>query len=184
MENTGTLTTAARNKMALMNGLILGVIHVVISTAVNMTVDNAIMFNVLKMVAYINYMVILFILARNIRKANGGYIEFREVFGASFVMLLVAGTITYLYSYLYMFMIIPDFADRIKNASIKLLESNTKLSDEIIDEKIREIEKQMKEANELGIGKLLLNYLSTLLMDCVFGLIVCAIVKKPRPLFD
>lgn len=177
------MAVADRNKMALMYGALLGAIHVVVSTGANMTVDNMIIFNSSKFVAYLAYMIILAFLAVKIRKANGGYIEFREMFGAIFVMLLVAGLITYVYNYVYTTIIIPDFTERLTNASLKLLE-DSKLADDVVEEKVQQLKEQMKSAQNMGFSRQMLNFLSTIVVDCLFGLIVCAIVKKPKPLFD
>lgn len=177
------MAVADRNKMALTYGALLGVIHVVVSTGANMAVDNMVIFNSAKFVAYLLYMVILAFLALRIRKANGGYIEFRDMFGAIFVMLLVAGLITYIYNYVYTTIIIPDFTERLTNASLKLLE-DSKLADDVVEEKVQQLKEQMKSAQNMGLSRQVLNFLSTIVVDCLFGLIVCAIVKKPKPLFD
>jgi len=177
------MAVADRNKMALMYGALLGAIHVVVSTGANMAVDNMIIFNSAKFAAYLIYMGILAFLALKIRKANGGYIEFRDLFGAIFVMLLVGGFIAYVYNYLYTTIIIPDFTERLTNASLKLLE-DSKLADDVVEEKVQQLKEQMKAAKEMGFSRQVLNFLSTIVVDCLFGLIVCAIVKKPKPLFD
>lgn len=177
------MAVANRNKMALMYGALLGMIHVVVSTGTNMTVDNALVLNLSKAVAYLMYMVILGFLAIRIRKANGGYIEFREVFGAVFVMLLVAGLITYVYTYLYTTIIVPDFTERYKNASIRMLESRNMTDDEM-ESSVKALEAQLAPVKDNVVARQLLNFLSTIVLDCLFGLIVCAIVKKPKPLFD
>ena len=177
------MAVADRNKMALMYGALLGVIHVVVSTGANMAVDNMIILNSAKFAAYLVYMGILAFLASKIRKANGGYIEFRDLFGAIFVMLLVAGLITYIYNYVYTTIIIPDFTERLTNASLKLLE-DSKLADDVVEEKVQQLKEQMKSAQDMGFSRQVLNFLSTIVVDCLFGLIVCAIVKKPKPLFD
>jgi hypothetical protein len=184
MEITAPLTTAARNKMALINGLILGLIYIIISTGVNLSVNNMIMYYALKTVSYIVYMILLGLFAKNIRKANGGYIEFREVFGAVFVMLLIAGSMIYLYYYLYMFVIDPEFMDKMKAATLQFMESSPNVSDDKLNETAETFDKQIAESKSLNIGKSLLSFLGIIVLDCLFGLIVCAIVKKPKPLFE
>ncbi len=182
MENTATLTTAARNKMAMMNGLLLGVIYVVLTTGVNLAVNNMMMYYLLKTLGYVAYIVLAGIFAKNIRKANGGYIEFREVFGAIFIMLLVAGTITYLYNHLYMYVIDPEFMNKIKASSLRMMEKAPNVTDEMLDDAAAKFDKQIADAK--NIGKNFLYFLGGIMMDCLFGLIACAIVKKPRPIFE
>ncbi len=147
-----------------------------------MMVTNMMMYSMVKGVAIILYFIALFVFARMIRKANGGYIEFREIFGAVFVMLLVAGFMTYLYNYLYMYAIDPDFMGKMKASTLNQLEKMPGITDEQLDEQAKRFDKQIEESK--NIGKSLLYFLGMLMFESLFGLIICAIVKKPRPMFE
>jgi len=186
MENITTtegLSTGARNKMALMYGAILGLIYVIMCTVSNMMINNMITFYVVKVVSYIIYMVLVGIFARMIRKANGGYIEFREVFGAAFIMLAVAGVMTFIYNYVYMYVIDPDFMNKMKDATLRMME-NMKAPDESLDKTAQSFDKQIAEAKKFKPLQTILSLLGSIVLDCLFGLIPCAIVKKPRPIFE
>jgi hypothetical protein len=177
------MSTAARNKMALTYGLILGLVYMVITTGVNMSVNGMIIYFGLKTLAYVLYMVILGLFAGRIRKANGGYIELREVFGAVFIMLFVAGAIIFIYNYIYMYYIDADFLNKIKASTLAFLEKSN-APDDKLDESMANFDKQIAEAKAVNIGKSLLNFLEGLVLDCLFGLVVSLIIKKPRPMFD
>jgi len=180
MEN---ITSAQKNKMALTYGSIAGIIYIVLATVSNAMVANFVAFTTLKVVTYILFLVSLGVLAARIRKANGGYIEFREVFGAIFVMVLVASFMYYLYSYLYIEVIDKEFVVKIKTSTISFMEKlNT--PDDKIEEAVRKMDQQMAEAKKFNIGTFILSFFQGLIMDCLFGLLVALIVKKQKPVFS
>ena len=109
MEN---ITTAERNKMAATYGLLLGIIYVIMTTGVNMMVGNFIGFYAMKFIVFVLYFVLLGVFAARIRKANGGYIEFKEIFGTVIVMILIAALINYLYNFIFLKYIDPAFMDK------------------------------------------------------------------------
>ena len=180
MEN---ITAAERNKMALMYGLITGIIYLVITTAVNILVGSMITFYAAKFVGFVLYFVIIGIFAARIRKANGGYIEFRELFGAIFIMLLIAGLMSYLYNYLYIEVIDPQFMNKIRTATVHFME-NMKTPEDKIDDALRKFDEKVAESKTFHFGAALLTFLEALVVDCLFGLIVCLIVKKSKPVFN
>jgi len=179
MEN---ITKAEKNKMALTQGLILGLIYIVLSTSTNLVVGNFIAFYAVKLVGYILYFVLLGILATRIRKANGGYIEFREIFGAIFIMLLVAGTMSYLYNFLYVYVIDPQYMMKIKTSTITFME-HMKMKDDQIEMTSKNFDEQLELAKKFNFGNNVMTFMQAILVDCIFGLIVSAIVKKNKPVF-
>lgn len=180
MEN---ITSAQKNKMAMTYGLLIGIIYIVITSAVNLTVSNMINFYLTKFVGYVAYFIIIGYYATRIKKANGGYIEFREVFGAVFIMIIIAGFMSYLYNYLYMYVIDPHYMEKIKTAVVHFMEK-MKAPDEKIDETVRKFDSQMEEAKHFSFKNNILAIVGFIIMDSLFGLIVSAIVKKSRPLFN
>jgi hypothetical protein len=166
--------------MAVNYGLLTGLIYLVITSAANLTVANMIMFYVVKLIGYILYFVIIGIFAARIRKANGGYIEFKEIFGAVFIMILIVATISYAYSFLYMFVIDPHFMEKIKAASLNFME-NVKAPEAKIDETAKKFDTQMEESKHFSFKTNVLTLFGAYLLDSLFGLIVCAIVKRSRP---
>ncbi len=177
--NAATLTTAQRNKMAMTYGLILGLIYIVIISLTNMAATALFLYTLLRGTGYLLYVVILGFMLARIRKANGGYIELREVFGPAFIILLIAGGLSYIWQYVYIYLVDPGFTDKVLNATVESLEK-AKMSDEKIDEMVAEIEK----SKTFNLGKTILGFFTSVLMDCLFGLVVSLIIKKQRPIFE
>jgi Protein of unknown function (DUF4199) len=179
MEN---ITVQQRNKMAATYGLLTGIIYIVITSGVNVLTDNFLVFYLMKFVGYMAYFVIIGVFASKIRKANGGFMEFREVFGAVFIMILIAATISFLYTYLYMFVIDPHFMEKIKASTGRFM-IKMNVPQEKMDESMRKFDQQMEESKHFNLKNNILSLLGAYLVDSLFGLLVSVIVKKSRPVF-
>lgn len=185
MDNAASapLATGARNKMAATYGAILGVVYVVFTTVAYMMVANMITFYVITALSFVVSLVLVGIFVKAIRKANGGYLEFREAFGSAFVMILVAMLISHIYNLLYMHVIDPDVVVKMKDSTLRMME-NMKSPDEALDQTAAGFDKQIEKAKNIEFGSAVLQYLGSVLVSSLFAIIPCAIVKKPRPIFD
>ncbi len=174
------LSTADRNKLALKYGLILAAISIVLSTIASMTVNvSAVYYGIFTIVNFVLFVIVLGLLAKSVRKANGGYIEFKEMFGAVFVILLVASVLGYIYHYIYTSYIDPDFNQKIIDATKEQMSKFAAGSDEL-EEALDKIDSEEVKAPKFSI----LEMLQSLLFNSLFGLIVAAIVKKAKPVFE
>jgi len=185
MDNAASapLTTGARNKMAATYGAILGVVYVVFTTVAYMMIANMITFYIITALSFIVALVLIGFFLKSIRKANGGYLEFKEAFGAAFVMVLVSMFISHIYNLLYMHVIDPDVMVRMKESTLRMME-NMKSPDEALDQTAERFDQQIEKAKKIEIGSGVLQYLGSVLVACLFAIIPCAIVKKARPIFD
>lgn len=169
MEN---ITTAEKNKMAALYGLILGMIYLAIYTACNIFVGKFLAFYVAKFVGYVLFFIIMGFLATRIKKANGGYIEFREIFGAIFIMILISEFIYMVYNFIYYKYIDPQFMESFKIPDDKLEDAN------------KSMDKAMAEVKTFNLLNNIKSYLSIIIMDSLFGLLVCLAVRKSRPVLE
>ncbi len=179
MEN---ITALEKNKLAAKYGFVVGVIYIVITSAVNLAIANMIYFYLCKTIGYVCLFVIVGYFASQIKKSNGGYIEFKEIFGAIFIMLIISGFMSYVYNYLYMFVIDPHFMEKIKTATINFMEKS-QVPSEKIEDTISKFDKQIEESKHFNLTRNLLTLSGAFIVDSLFGLFVAAIVKKSRPLF-
>ena len=181
--NNEPLSVKARNKIAATYGLMLGIVFVILTTVSYMLMSNMMMFYVTSVFSLIIATVLIGIFVKMVRKANGGYLEFREAFGAAFVMLLVACLISYLYNILYIHVIDPDMMMKMKESSLRMMEGMN-VPDEALDKAAADFDKRIEDSKNFNIGSALMGYFGPVLLYGIFALIPCAIVKKPRPVFD
>lgn len=180
MEN---ITTAEKNKMAALYGLILGIIYLVLYSACNILVGKFIAFYLAKFVGYVLFFIIMGVFATRIKKSNGGYIEFREIFGAIFIMILISELIYVVYNFIYYKYIDPQFMDKMKVAYMTFME-NFKIPDDKLEDANKSMDKAMAEVKTFNLLNNLKSYLSIIIMDSLFGMLVCLAVRKSRPVLD
>jgi len=168
------------NKQAFLYGVIVGVIYIVLLTVENMFVSNMFGFYAIKIVGFLLYLTAIGLFAGQIRKSLGGYIDFKTVFGAIFIMILVSEVFYFVYNYIYLLYIDPNFMEKIKESTLGWMEKN-KVPQESLDTTSAKFDQQIEEAKHFSIGKNLLNFFSFVVLDSLFGLIVAAIVKKNKP---
>ena len=179
MEN---MTIAIRNKMALKYGLIIGIIYLLLFTGINVLVGNYVMYLGMRCVGYILYMVLIGVFATQIKNANGGFMEFKEVFSVAFIMVLVAGIIYYIYTCVYFLYIDPHFMDKMKASTLVFMEK-VGAPDDAIEKSMKKFDEEIASSKTLNIGNTLLYFLGFVIMDSLFAMVVCLIVKKTKPMF-
>lgn len=180
MEN---ISIKERNKTAMIYGALVGFINIIIFSAVNLFVGNFIMYYVLLFTGFLAYMVLVGIFAGRIRKANGGFISFKDIFGAIFIMMLISSFIYFIYSFIYFKFIDPEFIDKMKNGTLTWMEK-MKVSEDQLEKTIKKFDDQAAESKNFSFGKNVIGFLSNVVLNSLFGLIVAAIVKKNKPVFQ
>ena len=175
-----SLSTAQKNKTAAINGIILGIIYLIFTSIANAMVSNLIVFYAAKFIAYVLFFVIIGIMVTRIKKANGGYIEFKDVFGKIFVIILVSEIIYYIYMFIFYKYIDPAFMDKVKVSTVHFMEQ-MKMTDDKIEQATAGLDKTIADSKKFNLGNNILSFFGTLVVDSLFGLIVAAIVKKPKP---
>lgn len=171
-----------RNKIALRFGLFLGLFYVPLALVANTFVASYFIHYAARFLVYVFYMILVGVFAARIRKANGGYIEFSELFGATFVMLLVGGIIAFVYNYVYIAYIDPDFSMKMKEATLSMMERQN-LPEEQLDKVSTTFDEQIAKSKKFNFGDNIFALLGSIILDTLIGLIPVAILKKPRPLF-
>ena len=173
------LTVQERNKTAALYGIITGVFYIMIATIYFSQVSNMVAASAVKIAGYVLFLAITALLAARIRKANGGYIEFKEIYGAIFVMLLVSGTMYFLYNYIYIEFIDKQYVYKVRAAMVAFNEKRGS-SGEQITKSLHDFDKQVEESKHFNFKNNVFAYLMNLCVDSLFGLIIALIIKRKR----
>ncbi len=171
-----------RNILAAKYGLLTGLIFIVITSAITITVSKFLLFMGLGLLAFILYFFIIGIFAKRIRKATGGYFDFKEAFGVIFIMISISVTMAYIYDSLYMFVIDPGYIDKIKNSTLTFLEGFNP-PQATYDKVVKQMEDSTADARKFAPGQSVLMLLRSIITHTIVGLLVCLIVKKKKPDF-
>ncbi len=176
-------TSAARSKMAAVYGLILGIFYMVIATLAFSQVGSVVLFYGIKIGGYVLFLVFLGILAARLKKENGGYISFKEIYGAIFIMVLIAGIMYFIYNFVYMQYIDKQYVFKLKTAMLSWMEKfNT--PEESLNKTSQAFDKQIEESKKFNLTNNLLGICSNLLWDSLVGLLIALIVRKEKPEFE
>jgi Protein of unknown function (DUF4199) len=180
MEN---MTIQVRNKMCVKYGLIIGLVYMVLFSVSNLVMSQMMTYYAVKLVVYVIFFVMIGVFLTQVKKADGGYLEFKDAFGAAFVMILVAEVIYFIYSYVYFQYIDPHYLEKMKVSVITYME-NKQTPDKVIETTIQNFDTQIADSKHFNLGKTLMGFFGFLIMDSLFAMIVCLIVKKQRPMFE
>ncbi len=111
------------------------------------------------------------------RRAQGGFITFREAFRPVFITLLISVVIGIVFSTVYVRYIDPSAPDRVKDATVTAMASMN-VPQEKLDEMTEKMDREMNAGN--SPGRLALQFAQSLVVASLFGLIPAAIVQKKR----
>ena len=72
--------------------------------------------------------------------------------------------------------------DKMKGSVLTFME-NMKTPDYKIEKAMKDFDKRIEESKKFNIGSSLQSFFGFLVMDSLFGMVVCLIVKKSKPVF-
>ncbi len=147
--------SGTRNQSAVKYGILVGIIYIILLSLSYKMVDNQ---NYFKIMSYSTYIIVFFaigIFTFLINKANGGILQFRELFGVVFIMILISVFMSYSYSYIYMFFIDTHFLDKLPSAN-----------------------KGTPGNYEFNLGNFIFGYFQYVIMHCLFGVIVSFLLNR------
>jgi len=165
-------------------GLILGIINVVISASI-LLVDYTLIASTLVGLLSIAITITVLIIAGNqLRAMHGGTLDFKSAFLSTWLVIVIAGALSTVYSILQYHVLTPELPAQIQEAVINQTASmmgNLGVDDQTIDQMVAELESE----NSFSINNLLLSFFTTsILGGAVLAAIIGLIVKKkPAPEF-
>jgi hypothetical protein len=171
MENQTTTT-----RTALKWGVIIGIICIVGTTGINISgkIGN-------QTLGYVFYAIIavgIYLAMNDFKKENQGFMSYGQGLGLGVMKSVIVGLLTSSFSFLYNKFIDPSIPDQMLNIAIKELEKKG-TPDEQID--------QMTDMLKIGFqpGVLFVSVVFMyLFIGFVLSLIIAAILKKDKPVFE
>ena len=132
---------------------------------------------------WVVFFVILLMSVFSLKKLQGGFISFREAVSVFTLPWIVNVLISIVFTILLFHVIDTDLATRVSELTIETTVSfmeRVGTPQEAIDQTIEEMQKQ----DNYSISKIFLGNLSSIIFALIVGLIVAAISKKEKPVFD
>lgn len=177
-------------RQALIYGVLLGVINFVLGIAYMYIAKDITSFMTFYTVTFVmNFVLFIAIVVYfviRLRKVNGGYWSFKTSLQNIFIMLAVSVVLSTLGTSMYN-AVFPDLQasmiDNSLNLTIESMESFG-ADDDAIDEAVAKIEQERDALGQITIGQVIKGIFISLLMYFVFALILAAIFKKEKPIFQ
>jgi len=117
------------------------------------------------------------------KKEMGGFISFKDGFTAFFLTWLGASLIGTVFNIVLFTVVDPDFGKEVQEmiirSTIQMLE-NFNTPQEQVDQTLE----QLKGQNQFSLPNQARGFLTNLIVGAIIGLIVAAVFKKDRPMFD
>jgi len=129
--------------------------------------------------------VILIIMLKSFRKASGGFITFGNAFIFSLIALVVGSFISGVFSYVFVRFFDPDYVRTILEAQMEWTEDfmvRMNIADSEIDKALDRIASRFEDVNSLS--QALKSFGIVVIINAVIALIIAAIMKKKRDIFD
>ena len=184
---TGTISTKSNNvKNGLTFGLIIGLVYCVsIFLRFNMLSMGPIMVGVIALVFYGLIIGLLVFCGVKRRKELGGYISLKDAFQTIFVAVLVGELIYFLFNFIYLKYIEPDYMDKFMRAMETWIEKSG-MSDARKEDTLDKMRTQMQSQQDKGLTLkgAAMGYLVWVCITGVFGFFAALIVRKRKPVFD
>jgi Protein of unknown function (DUF4199) len=171
MENQTTTT-----RTALKWGVIIGIINVLYSTAI--MVSGQIANQTLGYVVYLIIGVGIYLALNDFKKENVGFMTFGQGLGLGTMMSAIVGLISSFYSFAYMKFIDSSIPDQILKNAEREMEKKGLPDDQI--EQAMQYSKMFMSPGVMFIAGLFF----TVILGFVFSLIIAAIMKKDKPVFE
>ncbi len=171
MENQTTTT-----RTALKWGVIIGIINILYSTAIMVSgqIGN-------QSLVYVSYLIIgigIYLALNDFKKENAGFLSFGQGLGLGTMMSAIVGLISSFYSFAYVKFIDSSIMDQaLKNAEREMEKRG--LPDDQIDQAM-EYSKMFMSPGVMFVSSVFI----ITLIGFILSLIISAIMKKDKPVFD
>jgi hypothetical protein len=163
-------------------GVVIGLIYVLMLVFRWSIATNLIKFGLYTFLGYLIILGLLIYEALQRRKMNGGFIELKSLFQTLFISVLIFELFYSLYTYIHLTYVDPSVGDRMREGMQEMFDKvGNNMSDED-KEKALERMGDIKRATELP--QMIKGYLSSVAITGIFALIISAIVKKKKPVFE
>lgn len=165
-------------------GLLIGAVYaVLLFLRFYLGASSFITFSGLTFVGYITVLVLLFFCGYQLRKANGGWIEMKEVFKGMFIAVLIFEFIYMAFTFIYLKYIDPHFFDKLRSSTETILLA-TKQPQSDIDKALESMELMKKQALEMGAFDFIRSYLTYVGVTGLFALIFSFILRRNPPVVN
>ncbi len=167
-------------------GVIIGLIYCVsLFARYNMVSSGPIMIGLIGLIFYLIIIGVMVFCGIKRRKELGGYITFKDAFQTIFVAILIGELIYFVFNFIYLKYVDPNYYDKFYNAMEQFMQKNIK-DETKLDEQLNNLKEQLDTQKTKGgtIKGIALSYLISVAVSGIIGMIVSLIIRKNPPIFN
>jgi amino acid transporter len=169
--------------IAVVCGLIAGILMILLATFLYLGGVQAYMSNI-HYLAYVILIILAVIAAQKEKKANNGFLEFRDALKAIFLVFVIGLALYTIFNFILMTYIDPAFRKEVEKAALLEAENFLRWLG-ASQEKIDEARERAKHQNTVpSISDALLGLAMYYVLFFIVALVIAAIVKRKKPEFD
>lgn len=173
-------TNNQTKSLPLTMGLIIGLVYCIFIFIQNQFFyANPMQFSAIKLLCYLLIIGGYAYSAYMVKKSYEGYITFQECLKVLLIVILITELLYAIFSTLYVSYIEPSFLEKLKTSWSEYFIKN-----KVPQDKIDETLKQFDEAKNITFWRVIQSYGFSIIIDIIFALIIAAIMKKKRPVFE
>lgn len=178
------MTTASAGKRPiLLYGVLFGVISIAYSVILYLGGVNAYMHSSNKYIGVVIAVGFAFLTAWQLKKQQGGYLEFGDSLKSIFKVMVIGILLSTIFDYVLFNYIDVAFREALKQASIDAMIYEMEKSN-MPQSKIDQTLEWMEKFNSFGLAAQALAFAIRCILHFIIALIVSAIMKKKRPVFE
>jgi hypothetical protein len=161
-------------------GIIIGLVYCLLIFCQNQFFyANPLTFTVTKFLCYLIIVAGFFLAGFLAKKELGGYISFKECLGVILIVIAITELFYLVFSSIYIKYIDPNFIDKLKSAWTVYFNAN-----KVPQDKINSTLERFNDAGKITFTSLIQSYGFSIIIDAIFGVIIAAILKKNKPVFE
>jgi phosphotransferase system glucose/maltose/N-acetylglucosamine-specific IIC component len=177
------MTTASSGKSStLLYGVLYGVASIIYTVILYLGGVESFMDPSVKYIGMAIPIGFAFWVAWQLKKQNGGYLEFAEALKGIFKVMVIGILLSMIFDYVLFNFIDKPFNQALMQESSRQMEKE--LQGKMSQEKIDEIVDKMSNVNQYSVAMQGLAFAIRCILHFIVALIVAAIMKHKRPVFD
>jgi len=167
----------SKYRLGIRYGLITGIIYILLLVIrYRYTSSNPVYFGLFAIVSYFIILLLFFFTGIMRKKELGGTGETKDIFQAIFIAILIAECFYVLFNWIYFKYIDPAFWEKLKAASLAIMEK-AKLPQDQIDEKMKSFKDVDQQTKPRG---LITGYGTSVVVDSIFGFLFAIILRTKK----
>ncbi|HEY4965676.1 MAG TPA: DUF4199 domain-containing protein [Puia sp.] len=172
------MNPTSKYQPAVRYGLITGFIYIILLfIRYHFSSSNPIFFGLFAIASYVVILLLFLFTGIRRKKQLGGSGEMKDIFQAIFISILIAELCYVLFNWIYFKFIDPAFWEKLKAASLVIMEK-ARLPQDQIDEKMKNFKDVDQQTKPWGLIK---GYGTGVVVDSIFGLLFASILRTKKP---